>query len=683
MANQKQINKKNYKQQPKKKQQVKKKQQPVDHKKAKALKPDIPAHWSFPKLDSFFHKYLLVFFFISIFLTIIFGAYLFDLKISEGGDDSDYIVAAKRFLEGKSFPTWHGSLYPILLSFFVAIFGINLFVLKLVSFICIIAHVAVFFYAFRKTIAPTFLVLTMLILAVNSHVLYYASQTYSEAFFMLLQILLVWTLFKIMDVNAYDKFKVQLDYWKRWLFFGLLLFFIYQTRNIGIAMLIAVLLFFMIKKKYVHALFSFAGFLVFSIPFKIYKNVVWKMNEANLRGQFELMFYKNPYNLALGKEDFSGMVTRVVENAKIFLSRQLMIILGFRQEGSKETNLFLAILIIALLLLTLILVYKRNRKIFFILLYTIIGIGATFVSLHALWGQPRLILIYVPFILVSLAWLAHFLSKEKQYRFFKFIMLGLFGFMFFKTLSVTGNKIGEHEAELKENLSGNKYYGFTPDWMNFLALSEWAGKNLPDTAVIASRKPSMSFIYSNGREFHGIYKLPTMNVDQALKTYDEKFNEVTIINLNDLIRKEVPMNIQFTFHRQNLAYVYNSEKIFGIFHLDVARQQLIEILKGHGVSYWKDIHSLETTVENQGYSAVSPDSLVYKLKSNSVDYIIRGSLRVDPRRKTDRTINTIERYIYFTEFKYPGIFEQVNQIGSEEGEPAYLFRIDYSKYNIR
>lgn len=671
MANTKHTGKKKYKQQPK------------QTKKTKSPKEELPGHWSFPKLDKFFSKNLNLFFYIALALTVILGAYLFDLKISEGGDDSDYIVAAKKFLTGDSFPSWHGSFYPIFLSLFVAIFGVNLFVLKMVSFLSIAAHLALFYYAFRKVISPTFLTCIMLILAVNSHLLYYASQTYSEAFYMMLQMVAVIFMFKIMDRNAIDHIKEQYTYWKSWFLLGLFTFFIFQTRNIGVSMLAAIILYFLLEKKYIHALFSFAGFLVFSIPFKLYKNIVWNLNQANLQGQFELMFYKNPYNQALGKEDFAGMVTRVIENSKIYLSRQLMIILGFRPEGSRETNLFLAIAILAMLVIALFLVYKHNKKIFFIVFYVLIGIGATFISLHAIWGQPRVILIYIPFMLIAIAWLVHHISKNKSYGILKFLLLGLFTFIFFKTLSVTAGKIKDHKKELKENFEGNKYYGFTPDWMHFLAMSEWAGKNLPDSAVIASRKPSMSFIYSKGREFFGIYKFMTMDLDTALKEYEDRFDDLVIVDLNDFVRQQVPVNLQFAYHDQSLMYAYDREDIFGVFHLDKAGNELKGLLNKYNVPYWNSADSLTSYIANRDFSATSPDSLLHYFKDHSVDYIIRGSLRVNPQMKTDRTINTVARYIYFIEMKYPGIFEQVNQIGNDDDEPAHLFRIDYHKYNIK
>ena len=49
---------------------------------------------------------------------------------------------------------------------------------------------------------------------------------------------------------------------------------------------------------------------------------------------------------------------------------------------------------------------------------------------------------------------------------------------------------------------------------------------------------------------------------------------------------------------------------------------------------------------------------------------------------TGNIINNIQRYLYFIEQKYPGILTLVHQIGDNEGEPAWLYRLDYNTYHL-
>jgi hypothetical protein len=91
---------------------------------------------------------------------------------------------------------------------------------------------------------------------------------------------------------------------------------------------------------------------------------------------------------------------------------------------------------------------------------------------------------------------------------------------------------------LIKNLNGDIYYGYTPDWQNFLKASEWCGKNLPPDAYVASRKAPMSFIYGK-RKFFPIYNVikkdettNQSNPDSALAFF--KQNGVTHILLPNL-----------------------------------------------------------------------------------------------------------------------------------------------------
>ena len=60
-----------------------------------------------------------------------------------------------------------------------------------------------------------------------------------------------------------------------------------------------------------------------------------------------------------------------------------------------------------------------------------------------------------------------------------------------------------------------------------------------------------------------------------------------------------------------------------------------------------------------------------------MDYILSASLRADPARKTNRTINTVERYMGYISQKYPEAFVKVAQVGSDDNEPAIIWKINY------
>ncbi len=84
------------------------------------------------KIELFFKTNRKIILFVSMMIATFFAVLLFEMKISTGEDDASYILSAQKFIDGETFPNWHGSFYPIFLSFFLRIFGLNLLILKIV-----------------------------------------------------------------------------------------------------------------------------------------------------------------------------------------------------------------------------------------------------------------------------------------------------------------------------------------------------------------------------------------------------------------------------------------------------------------------------------------------------------------------------------------------------------------------
>ena len=636
-------------------------------------------------LDTFFDKNKERIFYFSLLLTVVLGIYLFDVKISEGGDDSSYIVSAKKFLEGVSFPTWHGSFYPIFLSLPMLIFGVNLVAFKIISFLLIVGHLVFFYLAFKNRVSSTLLSMVVVITAVNSYLLYFASQTYSEALFLFLQSLVIFVFFHLMDnIEGGNMKGFRPLGW--WLSFGALSLLLGTTRNVGYGMLIAIILFFLIDRKYRAALYSVLSFLIFAIPYNLYKWIVWGFGPGGGNsGRVSEIFYKDPYNAAAGTENFAGMITRFIENSKIYLSKHFFVITGFKNEVGAETSGFLTLIMYLLFVVVLIYAFRKSKIMRFVGMYLGIAIFITFITLQQKWGQLRLILVFTPLILLYFSWGIHQLSKKKSWGILQFLLVLFLLIILFRTSGVSVKKAKTNSKVLARNIQGNLYYGFTPDWVNFLQMSEWVSKNLPKNAVVASRKPSMSFIYGKGKEFFPIYRFPVENPDSVLSRLITQNKNFCVLDPRLLIRNTVPDNLKLACMTQNVAFVNDGKVVYGIYDFDTDRDQaILETLQRYGLNCSISLDSLKKSADLGGTNAyaVVPDTLLNILKKGRVEYIIRASLRINPMQKTDRTINTILRYMYFIEQKYPGIFSLVQQIGNNDNEPAYLYKIDYSKVNL-
>jgi hypothetical protein len=625
-------------------------------------------------LESFFKKNQNTIFYVGLALTVILGALLFDLKISEGTDDSDYIMSAHNFLAGKAFPTFHGSFYPIFLSFFILLFGIKLVMLKMLSFVLIVGHLIFLFYAFRNKIPATILCMVILLVSINSSILFFASTTFSEPLYIFLQSLIVYLLFAITD-RLEDQSKPIFAHWKIWLSLGLCSFLFSNTRNIGLGIIVTLILYFVIHKQYKAILYSIVSFLVFQIPFSIYKNIYWKMGEVGFEGQFGAMLYKNPYYHQLGKENFAGILARFLRNSENYFSIHFLQIIGLRSANGTTINIFLTFLIYFLLIVSAIIVLrKKNRYLTFVALYLTVAIGATFISIQSQWNQSRLILIYVPLMLILFSYTIYEIGKNYKFRFLQPALILVFIVAFLSSAGKTGGAIKETAPVLVKNLKGDPLYGYTPDLINYFKVSKWAAEHLPKNAVIACRKPSMSFIYGNGRDFFGIYSLPKINVDSAIMELQTKYSEVVILDIYELTSRKIDPNFLGPYYSY-ISMVIVSEKHFCVVYTPPAdvRNKFISFLKENKWPFMLNLSNFSALIKksNEDFFAENPDYLYNYLKSNKVKFILLGSFRMNINKKTDQIVNTLHRFINFTALKYPKSFRIIYEVGGKD-EPAQV-----------
>ncbi len=528
-------------------------------------------------LDLFFDKNGKLFLLISFFFTLLFSFLLFNFRVSEAGDDSAYILRAYDFIKELRFPTFQGPLYPIFLSLFIFIFGLNITLLKSISLVSILTHLYLFYKAFKGSVSSFLLVIVLIIISFNGYLLYYSSQTYSEAFFMMLQALFFLYFFKFFVSVEYSP-NIK-SYWGKYLLLGTLILSLGLTRSIGYGAFLAVILFFIIMMRWKALVFSTGGFLINYGIYGIIKKFLFNVSGSQFDTQISRLMQKDPFVVSKGNEDLVGFINRFWDNSNLYLSKHFFRFIGFRPEAT-DTKVFLTILIYVLFIFAIYFAFKKNRYLLFTGIYLAVLVGITFIIVQARWDQSRLIIIYLPLIFLFLFSGIYYLSKIKSFKIIQGLFPVLIVILFFSNLKVTVDKVNRNEDYLMSHLSGNEFYGMTPDWINYIKMSQWSAKNIPEDLLIACRKPSISFIYAK-RKFHGIYRIET-----------------------------------------------------------------------------KD-----------------PDELLKDLKDNNVKYVIMASLRKYPNQKTEHTINTVKRYLYYIQQKYPRKIRFVKQIGVDE--KAYLFEIVY------
>ena len=260
-------------------------------------------------------------------------------------------------------------------------------------------------------------------------------------------------------------------------------------------------------------------------------------------------------------------------------------------------------------------------------------------------------------------------------------MILFFVISFFTSFKQTTDKIEVNQPILTENLNGNLFYGFTPDWVNYFQMSEWISKNINKDSVVACRKPSMAFIYSKGHPFYGIYSLPQLDADTVINNMVKRNADVVIIDQMDLLKK-LPPNISMQIRPYISRVIFGNDKAYLICELpQPLKTELTGVFANLKITAMYDLNAFFQNIKagKKDYFAENPDYLLNMLRKNHVSYAILASIRRFSSQKTGDIIDTVHRFLYLIELKYPNVFKKIYQIGNENNEPATLISITYPK----
>lgn len=470
------------------------------------------------RMESFFDRKEKLIFFILMGVSVLVSLLLFDAKISIGGDDSAYIERATWFLEDGKYPYYQGPLYPLFLSVFISMFGVKLMVLKFASLVCYNLHVWLTWLTFRKRIPSSLLVALLAFISINSFMQYYSSQTYTEGFFLFLQSVCIYLTVRIIDINDENKELGWVEgfkkHYKLFLVTGFAFLLLSLSKSIAIICIVPVLLFFVLYRNFKFPVYLLSCFVTLRV---IYTTIVTSIYSSNDSGQFEQILRKDLYKPELGHEDLAGLVERFLNNFNTYLSLHTWRIFHFRPEDTSVIIPGLAFFTFAALVVFILISIRKNKYIFFCSLYAVVLCSAIFGGIQANNMQDRLIIIAIPFILLLFLYGFYRLAQRGGGTTLLYIGTGSLILLF--SAFNTFKKAGANTTALKKNLAGDVYYGYTPDWENYLRLSKWCADSLPSNAYVAVRKSSMSFIVSGGKKFHGVYTVFSQDPDSVMANF--------------------------------------------------------------------------------------------------------------------------------------------------------------------
>ena len=470
-------------------------------------------------------------------LSLLFSVLLFNARISEAHDDALYLEGGWRYVHEfpNYFYTQNAPLYVMFLGLMTKIFGFKLLLFKLINVVFNFFAVYFFYKAFYKRIPFFVLIPVMVFVSCNHLIQYYASMTFTEAFYLFLQSLFFYFFFKLYD--SLQKEVNGMKHLKQFALVGLFAFLIAACKSVAIVGVPALILFFLLEKQWKNASLALGSYLIFKIPYEIIVKLIWG-SQNQFAGQSKILLLKDPYDRAAGNDDVAGFIGRFFDNSNLYLSKRFFQLLGFRDENSTDVYSLLTFIVVAVTLFALFKVFKQNNKpMVFFGLFTGAQLLLSFLILQARWDQPRIVLICMPIMLILMYNL--FYSSVKKSSMGQSIYLVIILIVCSSTLMSSFKRASVNYPIVKKNFAGNIFYGYTPDWQNFLKCSRWCADSLPQNTLVASRKAPMSFVYGNGKKFFPIYSVikrdsvsSQSNADSALAYF--KVNGVTHIMVGSL-----------------------------------------------------------------------------------------------------------------------------------------------------
>lgn len=459
------------------------------------------------KLDKYFENKDSMILWMSIILTTVFGILLFEPKVSIGGDDSMYINRAYNFIHKGTFPTFQGPLYPIFLSLIISIVGVNLIFLKIVSMLCYLGHQWFTFKIFKNRLSPFLQFTFFFLISSSAAILFYSCSTYNEVFYIFLQSVFLYHFVTSFIKDDPNEFDLKRDY-KNLMISGLLLMFLASTKNIGLVAAMASVIYFLFAKKWKMSLAIAVSFIFFMMIFSFVKSTFWEIKEIQMSSQLDALMTKVPYKQDSGQEDAYGFLMRLVGNSKVYFGYHFRNIFGLALGKEIEPNSLVTLLIYGIFIPGFFIAMKKSKFWLFIGVFTSTALGATFLILQTFWLQERLIIVFTPLLLVFLLYSLQSIFSGKLRKYSNILVLVCFIFILANLIRSFTRMPQQIEVNTKY-LSGDVYYGFPEDWIYYLKMTKWANDNLPQDAYVACRKPGMAFIYSGGKDFYGIWKVPS------------------------------------------------------------------------------------------------------------------------------------------------------------------------------
>ncbi len=428
---------------------------------------------------------------------------LFDPKLFTGGDNAVYINLAQSLVQGKGYKnlnlpgepghTQYPPGFPALLGLVMLIFGESVLAMKFFILACGLAAFYLFYliclriFKERYYLAAAAYILVPVFIIYNHWIL-------SEIPFLLCNLAALYLFMRAEDGKKgfyYPAFACA--------------YFAFFIRTTGIALIGAVFLTLLVRKRYKELGIFLGGFVILFIAWQV-RNSHYPQTGGYL-DQFLAKYYYKPELGRIGIVDF---LVRIVNNFVFYFFTVIPQSL-FAAVTGRVLLIALGVLSLALLVAGFIV---RRRTWSIIEFFLLFGLAVLLVW-PEVWSSDRFLLPILPvlviYILLGLTSLRSRLAYALPAVAAFFILANLWAMLAMAQTAVADNL---------KYLRGDRYAGYSTDWRRYFEAIAWIKKNVPGDQVIMARKPEFVYLLSHHKSFIFPFTNDREEMVKSIKTVD-------------------------------------------------------------------------------------------------------------------------------------------------------------------
>lgn len=413
---------------------------------------------------------------------------LFDPKLDTGGDNAVYLILAKSLVSGRGYSNLHlpgepaNTHYPfgfpgLLAGLFLLTGGVNVLAAK---FLVMVTGVLAMLFTLKmarlvsgdRSLLPMAFLVSVPIFATSSH------KVLTEMPFLLASMAAVYLVLRA------DSGNPRLC----WPAFGLAVMG-FLLRTAGIALVLGILLWLLLRKRHRYLVWFAAIFLLVSIPWQV-RN--WTLSQG--WSYLDLLLARDPYVSDFGRVGLVELGARTAHNFALYAfdvlpSTLVPAFFSPRWLAAATGVVFVSAGVIGALV--------RLRKRSIVETYGLFAVVVLLVW-PRVWSGDRFLLPSLPIVMVYVFEGVLWVQAKVRWKHLGSAFMGLL--LLLNAVQITRLAFAPVRHKL-EFLKGDRYAGYSQDWRRYFESIDWIREHVPEDRVVLARKPEFVYLLSGRKSF--------------------------------------------------------------------------------------------------------------------------------------------------------------------------------------